>query len=147
MSKKSLLRGSHGNMTAVADIRPSTFPTTRFHNYELSNGPIASVLYKFKIPLLKEILQELNCWNKFDIPNFARETTSQDVDEIHVENLRKPSLFELAEAGICLELNEYASQKHEAGLNLVNLKFDHINTHKADCDRPACMRLNTIPTR
>jgi hypothetical protein len=76
----------------------------------------------WKIPRLEDALQVLQEWNRVHLPlTLVNETESTE--------LYRPSRLALAQAGLYIELKDANWLLQEANLNLVDLMFEHFETH------------------
>lgn len=75
------------------------------------------------IPRLEDALRVLQNWNTIDLLQripVEENTTSTST------NARKPTNADLARSGIYIEFKDYILQRDEAGLDLVDLLYDHM---------------------
>ena len=89
---------------------------------------------QWRIPRLEEILQVLSVWNQKDLPQTmsvpTNVTASPTSNTTTVGPERKPTPLELAQAGIYVEFKEPVWLQQEAGLDTVQLLYQHFETYR-----------------
>ncbi|GAX20791.1 glycerophosphoryl diester phosphodiesterase [Fistulifera solaris] len=85
------------------------------------------------IPRLEDALRVLKDWNIDDL--LQRLPPHVEDNNTTTTSARKPSSIDLARSGMYLEFKDYILQKEEAGIDLVDLLYDHMEQY-ADLWKP-----------
>jgi glycerophosphoryl diester phosphodiesterase len=87
----------------------------------------------FGIPRLTDILHELKHWNTVDLPlllpDGAANPDAADSANSNNTDSRRPTRLELNQAGVYIELKDAGWLKDDAGIDLVDLLFQHLQDH------------------
>jgi glycerophosphoryl diester phosphodiesterase len=86
----------------------------------------------FGIPTLTDILHLLKQWNTVDLPLLLPEGAATDIGGSSTDtssDTRRPTRLELNQAGVYIELKDAAWLKDDAGIDLVDLLFQHLQDH------------------
>lgn len=78
------------------------------------------------IPRLEGALRVLNDWNANDLMQRIPPSVVMN-DTTKTTKARKPTFVDLARSGMYMEFKDYTIVKEEAGLDLVDLLYDHID--------------------